>query len=141
MFVTLSRKGLFQVPYMQHTPHQCGSMETRAYDYEVSIRADADELNPEGFIINNESIQEYFEKKYGTLASPWPADSCENLARVAAREIAILCRNAGTRVLCVECMLLGSNGAEIRARWLAAEDALEHKALGAAAGSESWGYN
>jgi hypothetical protein len=92
-------------------------MRTRTYPYEIAIEATDARLSPEGYVFNNERVQSYFDTRFGHKAKPWDAISCENMALTAARELAQIMLNEGIDVQCVECQILGSNGAQIRGIW------------------------
>lgn len=85
--------------------------------YEIAIEATDRSLSPEGYIFNNERIGAYFDSRFGENAEPWDAVFCENMALTAANELAQIMLNEGIDVQCVECQILGSNGAKIRAIW------------------------
>jgi hypothetical protein len=117
MLIKLTRSGRFHAKTMRPTPHKCAAMRTRTYPYWVSIQATDKQLTPEGFLINNERIAEYFDTRFGHKAPEWDAISCENMALIACRELASIMLNDGIDVQCVECQILGSNGAEIKGIW------------------------
>ena len=117
MLVKLTRSGRFHASTMRPNPHKCAAMNTRTYPYWVSIEATDKVLSPEGFLFNNERIGEYFDNRFGHKAPAWDAVSCENMALTAAKELAQTMLNDGIDVQCVECQILGSNGAEIKGIW------------------------
>lgn len=122
--LSLERNGTFDASAsMIPNAHKCASMETTTYQYQVKIESAGDKLSPEGFLLNNELVQDYFDSRYGPKAHKWEAVSCELIALTSAREIADLCRKNGVTPHSVECCIVGSNGAEIRAIWTPEQEA------------------
>ncbi len=117
MLVKLTRSGRFHARTMRPNEHKCAAMRTTVYPYEIAIEATDKKLSPEGYIFNNERIGAYFDSRFGENAEPWDAVSCENMALTAAHELARIMLDEGIDVQCVECQILGSNGAKIRAIW------------------------
>jgi hypothetical protein len=113
----ITRGGKFFAKHMINTSKKCGAMSNRSYEYFVRICATDHKLTPEGFIINNEYIQEFFNRRFGKLARPYHAKSCEHLAIQAARELAYLVKLGGVVCQMVEVTIRGSNGARIMYRW------------------------
>lgn len=126
MEISLVRGGSFHADKMIPNAHKCAAMHTKIYRYEVTIEARATRLTPEGYVINNERVQGYFDERWGQLApEPWQAISCENLALTSAREIAHRLKQDEIEVTCVRCMIVGSNGAKITATWVPESDQSE----------------
>jgi hypothetical protein len=117
MLVSLTRSGRFHARTMRPNEHKCAAMRTKTYPYEVRLEATDAQLSPEGFLFNNERVQEYFDTRFGEQAPAWDAISCENMALTACRELAGIMLNEGIDVQCVECLIIGSNKAEIRGIW------------------------
>ncbi len=117
MLVKLTRSGRFHARTMRRNEHKCAAMRTKTYPYEIAIEATDRSLSPEGYIFNNERIGAYFDSRFGENAEPWDAVSCENMALTAANELARIMLDEGIDVRRVECQILGSNGAKIRAIW------------------------
>jgi hypothetical protein len=117
MLVSLTRSGKIHARTMRPNEHKCAAMRTKTYPYEVRIEASDRKLTPEGYIINNERIDSYFSSRFGEKAPIWDAISCENMALTACRELAQIMLNEGIDVQCVECQILGSNGAQIKGIW------------------------
>jgi|HubBroStandDraft_2_1064218.scaffolds.fasta_scaffold00006_74 hypothetical protein len=92
-------------------------MRTKTYPYWVRIEGTDRKLSPEGYLFNNERIQSYFDNRFGHLAKPWRAESCENMALEACKDLSRIMLDEGIDVKCVECQILGSNGAKIRGIW------------------------
>jgi hypothetical protein len=116
--VELTREGKIHATTMRPNQHKCAAMNTRTYPYWVRIEANANRLSPEGYLINNERIQSYFDSRFGHLAPEWDAVSCEHIVITACHELARIIKADGIEVMCVECTILGSNGAKIKAIWL-----------------------
>ena len=117
MIISLERAGKFHAVTMRPNDHKCAAMRTRTYQYNVKIEAMADKLSPEGYLMNNERIGGYFDGRFGQHAPQWDAVSCEHMAIAAAKEIADMLIRDLIDVQCVECQILGSNGALIKATW------------------------
>lgn len=117
MRVKLTRSGRFYARTMRPNSHKCAFMRTRTYPWEVTIEATDRKLSKEGYLFNNERVATYFDSRFGHLAAPWDAISCENMALTACTELARIMLKEGIDVQCVECQILGSNGAQIRAIW------------------------
>jgi hypothetical protein len=118
MELFLEREGRFNASRsMIPNNHKCGSMGSKIYSYAVRVEATDAKLTPEGFVLNNELIAEYFAKKFGAKAKKWDAVSCERMASTAARELFREVCNGGADCQCVEVSLTGSNGAKITAKW------------------------
>jgi len=116
MEISLERAGRFRATTMRPNDHKCASMKTRVYPWEVRIEGTDAHLTPEGFLINNEFIGEYFEERWGRKAKPWDAVSCEMLAIISAKEICAQLIKQGVSVQKVLCRIKGSNNA-----WVSAE--------------------
>jgi hypothetical protein len=117
MLLSLSRSGHFKASTMKPNAHKCAAMATKVYPYFVRIEALDTRLSPEGFLFNNERVQNYFDNRFGHKAPEWDAISCELMALTAAKELAQTLLSEGIEVQSVECCILGSNGAQITSKW------------------------
>ena len=117
MLVELTRAGKIHASTMRPNEHKCAAMRTKVYPYWVRIEATDSKLSPEGYVFNNERVQNYFDTRFGEKAPIWDAISCEMMALTACRELAEIMLNEGIDVQCVECQILGSNGARIKGIW------------------------
>jgi len=118
VILSLERSGQFDASTsMIPNNHKCAAMDTTTYHYTVRIETDGDKLTPEGYLINNELIQAYFDHRFGLAANKWDAISCELMAITSCRELAEQIEQSGIPVQCVECSITGSNGAKIDAKW------------------------
>jgi hypothetical protein len=116
MQVALERGGRFKTPNMKLTPSKCGAMRMTVYEYFVRVTAFDTKLTAEGFILNNEQVQGYFDHKWGKdQLNPWEAISCELMALTAAKELCKIILAEGVSVHSVLCRIKGSNGAWIEA--------------------------
>jgi hypothetical protein len=115
MEISLERAGRFHAVGMKPNGHKCASMRTRTYPYFLKIDATDERLTKEGFVINNESIQSYFDKRWGVEAGVWDAVSCEVLAITSAKEICAMLLKQGVSVQRVLCRIRGSNNAWVEA--------------------------
>ena len=69
----------------------------RELNYRVEIQCSPDKLNSQGFILDRHEIPAYFERKWGGKVDVLP--SCEEMARLAAEELAKLTGEGAVRVL------------------------------------------
>lgn len=115
MLVSLERNGQFRAVSMIPNPCKCAAMRTRNYKYFVRINATDTHLTKEGFVMNNETIQVYFDNRFGKLAKPWDAVSCERMAITAAKELCNLLLQQNVSLENVIVRIKGSNGAWIEA--------------------------
>ena len=118
MQLSLERGGRFVALRMRPNAHKCAAMRTKVYQYFVRVEATDEKLTAEGFVINNEEVQNYFDARFGRRAPEWDAMSCEMLALTAAREMCAKLLSEGIVVHSVLCRIKGSNGAWIEARCL-----------------------
>lgn len=117
MQLELERSGKFKATHLVNNHHKCGAMANRVYFYDVKIQAKDTRLTPEGYVMNNELIQTYFDKRFGADAGPWEAISCEKMALTTANDLATQLLDTHIDTLCVKCTIHGSNGALITAIW------------------------
>jgi len=115
MQLSLERSGKTHATNMIVNPCKCAAMRTRVYHWYVKIDANDTRLTPEGYVLNNEYIGSYFEKRFGKLAEKWQAMSCERMALMAAKEIFTLLAKQETDCNRVTVRIKGSNGAWIEA--------------------------
>jgi hypothetical protein len=81
--VQLERQGVFEVGRAGRDASQCGRRGIRKVGYTVRITGDDRHLTPEGFIIDNTEIHNYFTQKYTDVEE---LASCENIAANACRD-------------------------------------------------------
>ena len=117
MYLILERAGTFRASSMIDTVSKCGAMAMNSYNYRVKIQAKPKPLTPQGYVINNEEIQTFFDERFGEKAKPWMAFSCENMARISCEELCSLLRNRRIKIKLIHVTLEGSNGALITAEW------------------------
>lgn len=115
MLVSIERAGKVRARNMIPNAHKCAAMRTKVYQYHCVIEAHDTKLSPEGYVFNNERVQEFFERRFGSLAPKWDAISCERMALVSAEEICRLLLSEGIDVRRVLITITGSNGAKITA--------------------------
>ena len=115
MIVSLERSGKFHAITMRPNPCKCASMRTRTYSYFVRINATDAHLTREGFVLNNEEVQKYFDSRFGARAKAWDGISCERMALLAARELCGTLLREHVSLTNVIVRLKGSNGAWIEA--------------------------
>jgi hypothetical protein len=115
MQVSLERSGQFHAVNMVPTPCKCASMRTKVYSYFVRINASDSHLSREGFVLNNEEIQTYFDSRFGKNAATWQGISCERMALASARELCQMLLRESVSLTNVIVRIKGSNGAWIEA--------------------------
>jgi hypothetical protein len=116
MLIKLTRAGRFHALTMRSNPHKCASMNTKIYHYDVTLNATDKRMTPEGFILNNEHVQSYFDNRWGINAPAWDAVSCELIAITSAKELCELARRDAD-VWRVTVGIKGSNGAWLNATY------------------------
>jgi hypothetical protein len=119
MYLILERAGTFKASTMISTTSKCGAMAMNTYNYRVRIQATSQVLTPQGYVINNEEIQNFFDERFGEKAKPWMACSCENMAQQSCKELTAILRMRKIRLKLIRVTLEGSNGALITAEWKA----------------------
>ena len=77
----INREGKFIVDPDAETDGQCGFTGARMYRYFVSIEADNSKLTPEGFVMENQWVDDYFQYTY--MRKGVKAPSCEEMAQAA----------------------------------------------------------
>jgi len=113
--LVLTRSGRFKADHMIPNATKCAAMRTRTYEYKVRIEGTAQKLSPEGYLLNNEHVQTYFDSRWGAQAPAWDAVSCERMALTSALELCAKVHAEGTDVRLVSVHIKGSNGAWIEA--------------------------
>lgn len=115
MKLTLEKSGSFNTHFIPgHDDQKCGMPLVDSFNYDVSIEGSDDHLTPEGFLIENGRIQEYFEQAYRKRQ---PVRSCEQIACDAAKQLASLVEAEGSKVSNVSVTIHGTPGAKITAVW------------------------
>lgn len=116
MILSIRRAGSVRASKMIPNTHKCAAMRTKVYKYEVVVVGTNRRLSPEGYLLNNERVQEFFEVRFGAKApQPWDAVSCEMMAQISAEEICSMLVAEGIDVITVTVTITGSNGAKITA--------------------------
>ncbi len=91
-----TRQRAFEVGNVRDDRNQCLDRGERIIDYNVTISGDPKHLTPEGFVLNRNEIPQYFHRKWGGTVDVLP--SCEEMAMLAAKDLAELCGEAALRV-------------------------------------------
>ena len=118
MKLVLSREGEFTPVNMKENPtDRCGQLGMKSYKYAVQVEATDEKLSPEGFVIENSRLHNYFLTRYCS-GRPWNAISCERMALKGAMEIGTQLIKEGISVISVTCTVVGSNSAQIQATWV-----------------------
>lgn len=81
MLLRVNREGSFEVTAEQCTDNNCGSLERKNFRYEVMIEATNENLTPEGFVMENQWIDDWFRDTYEV--KKLPCESCEIMAQKA----------------------------------------------------------
>lgn len=84
----LTRGGFFEVAASGvEDEHRCGKRGDDRIHYHVAVVGDPSRLTPEGFVLDHNKIQRYFETAYaGAVSLP----SCEHMAMQACEALAKL---------------------------------------------------
>jgi len=83
----LTRAGWIQIgPVFGDDRNQCGSVGERRIRYHVAIVGNPSNLNPKGFVLDNNEVQRYFDEKYSKVEGDLP--SCELMAMEACEDLA-----------------------------------------------------
>lgn len=110
--LTLARSGKFTVSGDSiDAQFQCGLPGQREFRYHVTIIASAACLTREGFVVNNQLIQQYFDDHYNAVTV---LPSCERMAVRACEDLAVL---VGDGVQKVEVTMDGTPQAGLTAFW------------------------
>lgn len=86
MDLSINRAGEFIAHADAQHPQQCGREGVRHYKYFVTIMAGNHHLTPDGFVMDNAWVDEYFQRCYGNIGYRMKCDSCENMAQRAVHE-------------------------------------------------------
>jgi hypothetical protein len=116
MNLCLEREGTFEPKNMREHDNRCGHVGLMLYNYAVRIDATDEKLSPEGFVIENGRVHNYFITRYCS-GKPHVAVSCERMAVRAAMEIGRTLVKEGISVHTVTCTIEGSNKARLTAIW------------------------
>lgn len=81
MTLSVNRTGSFTVKSCQFTEEQCGNEKERKYSFEVRVEASNESLSPDGFVVDNQVLYEYFRERYEGRRDP--VRSCETVAQEA----------------------------------------------------------
>lgn len=114
MIITIKRKGSFPVGWTHSHDHQCGQKGTSILHFKVEIQAKHIDLNPNGWIIDNNDIVRYFEEKYKHVKDFL---SCEHISMQACRDLYQIIRDGGARARHIAVSTTGISGS-----WITAED-------------------
>lgn len=122
MRLKIEREGDFSVANMIENPNKCGMYEKASFHYRVEIDGNSGHLTPQGFIIDNNDIQGYFDKTYTKNTAKIPFISCENMAAKAVRDF----RNSlKVKVYGIKVTIWGSEHASLTAYWKAKPEAVK----------------
>src|SRR5712664_1948316 len=112
-YMKLERSGEFVATHMIPTSTKCDAMDSLVYGYEVTIITRGKKFTLEGYVLNNEEVQNFFDRQFGEESGPWHGISCERMAIMAGE---FFCRKlCAMRIDVVEVKVgvYGSHGARI----------------------------
>lgn len=116
MDLCLEREGEFVPTGMIETSDRCGQIGLMKYQYAVRIEGTDESLSPEGFIIENSRVHNYFLSRY-CGGKRFVAMSCEKMASKAAMDIGKTLIKEHISVKLVQVTITGSNNARLTAVW------------------------
>jgi hypothetical protein len=114
MTMTLERTGQFAVTWTESNENQCGLHGTQILTYRVKITSDTSNLNTQGFIVDNDKIQHYFDTRYKNVKE---FGSCEHLAMIACKDLRLLCTKDGAIVKAVDVEISGAPHSKLTCSW------------------------
>jgi len=117
MNLTLEREGEFEPVNMVENSSRCGQLGLMHYRYFVRVEATDERLSPEGFVIENGRVHDYFLTRYCDPKKSFKAMSCERMAVKAAMEIGRTLVEEEISVTSVQVTIFGSNNARLTAVW------------------------
>lgn len=83
MLVSINREGRFTIPYSARRSYgQCGAEGATQYKYFVTIQASNTGLTSDGYVMENQYVDDYFQEEYTRNENP-DAVSCEDMAQRA----------------------------------------------------------
>ena len=127
MKLKMERQGQFIVNWTVSATTQCGVPGNNILSYRVKLETSDKHLDPNGFIIDNNKIQEYFVQTYGKVEK---FVSCELIASAACRDFRKMLLN----LWAIEVAISGNpTAAWLTAHWSKPEEALESKPVAAVA--------
>jgi hypothetical protein len=116
--ITLQREGVFSVQHTGSNANQCGALRTSILNYRVAITADDIVLSPQGFLVDNNRIHDYFVDTYRDIDE---FVSCERIAMKARDDMLAAFQEdedlRKVRILSIEVAVSGTPGAWLTARW------------------------
>jgi hypothetical protein len=117
MNLSLEREGEFVPVNMVENNTRCGQLGHMLYRYIVRVEATDERLSPEGFVIENGRLHNYFLTRYCDVKKKFNAVSCERMAVKAAHEIGKTLLKEKISVTSVQVTIFGSNNARLTAIW------------------------
>ena len=112
MNIALEREGTFSVRHTKSNKAQCGSRGTSVLHYKVRIEGRPEDLNDNGYLLDNNSIPDYFAKKFRNIPH---FKSCEDIAKEACHEFCQAVGKEGGRCRRVTVSISGIQGSWITA--------------------------
>lgn len=83
MLVRINREGRFTIPYSARKAEgQCGATGATQYKYFVTVEASNQGLTDEGYVMENQYVDDYFQEEYTHNPNP-DAVSCEDMSQRA----------------------------------------------------------
>src|SRR5260370_39779148 len=113
MNIAIEREGFFSVHYTRSNKHQCGQRGMTVLYYRVKVEGRPEDLNVNGYLLDNNSIPNYFARKFRNIPN---FVSCEEIATEAVKEFCALVAKEGGR-----CRRLTVSIQAIEGSWITAD--------------------
>lgn len=84
MKISLEREGTFSVHHTRSNRNQCGNRGMTVLHYRVTIEGRPEDLNANGYLLDNNTIPNYFAGKYRNIPN---FRSCEEIARQSVKDL------------------------------------------------------
>lgn len=117
--ITLQREGQFTVNWTHSHNKQCGNVGQQILQYRVVVKGRLNKLGPNGWLMDNNDIPHYFEKRYKSVAN---FHSCEKIAAIACRELSQIVRSHESELESIAVSVSGIQGSLITCEWRASDE-------------------
>jgi len=116
MLIALEREGTFSVHHTRTNKNQCGNRGMTVLHYRVKVEGRPEDLNSNGYLLDNNTIPNYFARKYRNIPNFL---SCEQIARTAVGDLCAQVNREGghCRRLCVSIQAIPGS-------WITADSSL-----------------
>jgi len=92
MNIALEREGTFSVHHTRTNRNQCGNRGMTVLHYRVKIEGRPEDLNGNGYLLDNNTIPGYFARKYRNIPTFL---SCEAIAKEAVSDLCSIVNKEG----------------------------------------------